>query len=80
MVVLHFSPKIIPMTPVVMISPSLIESPIFFSVKTSHLLYKFLIIRSKKNYIFHIGKDIKHANEVDVINALCCPTPAALSA
>ena len=39
----------------------------------------FFIIRSK-NYILHTGKDINHTNDVDVNNALCCPTPAALSA
>ena len=65
-----------------MINPSLIEpSMFFFSIKAIHLLYKvFLSSDQKKNYIFHIGKDIKHAIDVDFNNGLPCPTPAALIA
>ena len=65
----------------VIINPSLIESSMFF-FKSKLLIYyiRFLYHQIKKNYIFQIGKDINHANDVDVNNALCCPTPAAFIA
>ena len=58
--------------------PSLIESWTFFS-NQSYLFYciGFLIIRSK-NYLFHAGKFIKYTDDIDVNNALCCPTHTAL--
>ena len=43
-------------------------------------MYKVSLSSDQKNYIFHVGKDTTHANDVNVNNALCCPTPAALSA
>ena len=63
----------------VMTSPSLMESSTFFFLNQSYSFHciGFLIIGSK-NYLFHTGKDNNHANNVDVNNALCCPTSIVL--
>ena len=70
-----FSAKNIPVAPMVMISSSLREpSMFFFSIKTSHLLYKVFLSSDQKI----AGKNIKDTNYVDVNNAPCCPTPNVL--
>ena len=43
----------------------------FFPIETSHLLYRFFKPIDKK-------KDKKYNNDVDVNNALCCPTPTTV--
>ena len=69
-----YSPKNIPAVPMVMISPSLKESSMFF-LQLKLLIYciRFFIIRSKNHWQEH-----KDTNDVDVNNAPCCPAPNAL--
>ena len=71
-----FSAKNIRVVVVVMINPSLMESSMFF-FQSKLLIYciRFFIVRSKN---YHVGKNIKYTNDVDVNNAPCCLTPTAL--
>ena len=72
-----FNPENIPAALMVMISPSLIESSMFF-LQWKLLVYsiRFFIIRLR-NYLSHTGKDNNHTNDADVSNASCCPTTIA---
>ena len=57
-----------------MINPSLIESSMFFvPIKATHLLHKVSYHNSDT------GKDINHANDVGVNDALPCLTPTSLT-
>ena len=70
-----FKPKNIPASSMVIINLSLKESSIvFFQLKLLIYSVRLFIIRSE-NYLFHTDKDSNHSNDVDVSNALCCPTP-----
>ena len=71
-----FSVKNIPVVIAVMISPSLIESSMFF-LQSKLLVY--CIGSSSDLRSYYIGKDSKHATAVDIINVFGCPTPTALS-
>ena len=67
-----FSAQNIPVVVIVMINPSLIESSMLFPIKATHLFYKVFY------HIPHAGKDINHANDVEVNNALPCFMPTNL--
>ena len=70
-----FRPKSIPVAPMVMVNPCLIEYSIFF-FQSKLLIYCIRISLSLDQKI--AGKNIKDTNDVDTKNAPYCPTPNVL--